>query len=135
MQLKRIIPIVFLAVAALAVACSAPPVAGPTPASAGQPAITVSTNPNPPNSVTETELIVDVKDASGQPLSGATVVIMADMMAHSMGILQGQATEQGNGRYATFVPFGMSGDWKVTVEVRDGQKNLLLRQDVVLPVQ
>lgn len=135
MHRKTPIVAVLLIVVALVGACSAPPAAGPTPASSGQTAITVSTNPNPPNSAAETELVIDVKDANGQPLSGATVTIMADMMAHSMGLMQGQATEQGNGRYATFVPFSMSGDWKVTVEVRDSQKSLLLRQDVVLPVQ
>ena len=111
------------------------PAAAPTPASLGQPEITVSTNPNPPNSLVTTELIIDVVDASGQPLTGATVNILADMVGHSMGLMQGQATDQGNGRYATSVPFVMGGDWKVTVEVRDGQKSLLLRQDVVLPVQ
>ena len=126
---------VLLIVVALAGACSAPPAAAPTPASSGQPEITVSTNPNPPNHQAETELIIDVKDASGKPLTGATVNLLADMMGHSMGLMQGQATEQGNGRYATIVPFSMGGDWKVTVEVRDSQNNLLLRQDVVLPVQ
>ncbi len=135
--MQRNIPIVavLLIVVALASACSAPPAAVPTPASPGQPQITLSTNPNPPNSQVETELVIDVKDASGQPLAGATVNLLADMMGHSMGMMQGQATEQGNGRYATLVPFSMAGDWKVTVEVRDSQNNLLLRQDVVLPVQ
>ncbi len=91
---------VLLIVVALAGACSAPPAAAPTPANSGQPEITVSTNPNPPNSQAETELVIDVKDASGQPLTGATVNLLADMMGHSMGLMQGQATEQGNGRYA-----------------------------------
>ena len=133
MQLKRIIPVVILAAALLVSACT--PAATPTPASPGQPEIIVSTNPNPPNSLVTTELIIDVMDANGQPLTGATVNILADMAGHSMGMMQGQATDQGNGRYATFVPFAMGGDWKVTVEVRDGQKSLLLRQDVVLAVQ
>jgi hypothetical protein len=135
MYRNTLIVTVFLIVVALAGACSAPPAAAPTPASSGQPEIAVSTNPNPPNSQAETELVIDVKDASGQPLTGATVNLLADMMGHSMGLMQGQATEQGNGRYATLVPFSMSGDWKVTIEVRDSQNNLLLRQDVVLPVQ
>ena len=133
MHLKQIIPVVILTAALLVSACT--PAATPTPASPGQPAIAVSTNPNPPNSLVTTELIIDVMDANGQPLTGATVNILADMVGHSMGLMQGQATDQGNGRYATAVPFVMGGDWKVTVEVRDGQKNLLLRQDVVLPVQ
>ena len=133
MQRNKLIIISILITVALVSACA--PAAAPTPASPGQPEITVSTNPNPPNSLVETELIIDVKDASGQPMAGATVNILADMMTHSMGLMQGQATEQGNGRYATTVPFMMTGDWKVTVEVRDGQKNLILRQDVVFPVQ
>lgn len=133
MQLKKSIPIVFLAVALLVSACM--PVATPTPASPGTPEITVSTNPDPPNSLIETELIFDVKDANGQPLTGATIAVLADMVGHSMGMMQGQASEQGNGRYATSVSFVMGGDWKVTVEVRDGQENLIHRQDVVLPVQ
>ena len=135
MHRNTLVVAVFLIVVALVGACSAPPAAAPTPASSGQPEITVSTNPNPPNSQADTELIIDVKDASGQPLTGATLNLLADMMGHSMGAMQGQATEQGNGRYATIVPFNMAGDWTVTVEVRDSQNNLLLRQDVVLPVQ
>lgn len=135
MQRNKPIVAMLLIVVVLAGACSAPPAAAPTPASSGQPQIAVSTNPNPPNSQAETELLIDVKDASGRPLTSATVNLLADMMGHSMGLMQGQATEQGNGRYATLVPFSMSGDWKVTVEVRDSQNNLLLRQDIVLPVQ
>ena len=135
MHRKTPIAAVLLIVVALAGACSAPPAAAPLPASSGQPEIAVNTNPNPPNSQAETELIIDVKDASGQPLTGATVNLLADMMGHSMGLMQGQATEQGNGRYAAFVPLAMAGDWKVTVEVRDSQGNLLLRHDVILPVQ
>lgn len=135
MHRKTPIVALLLIVVALAGACSAPPAAAPTPAGSGQPEIAVSTNPNPPSSQTDTELIIDVKDASGQPLTGTTVNLLADMMGHSMGVMQGQAAEQGNGRYAAFVPLSMAGDWKVTVEVRDSQNNLLLRQDVVLPVQ
>ena len=135
MHRKTPIVAVLLIVVALAGACSAPPPAAPTPASSGQPEVAVSTNPNPPSSQAETELVIDLKDASGQPLTGATVNLLADMMGHSMGLMQGQATEQGNGRYATLIPFSMAGDWKVTVEVRDSQNSLLLRQDIVLPVQ
>lgn len=135
--MHRNIPLfaVLLMVVALAGACGAPPAAAPTPANSGQPEITVSTNPNPPNSQADTELIIDIQDASGQPLTRATVNLLSDMVGHSMGMMQGQATEQGNGRYAALVPLSMAGDWKVTVEVRDSQNNLLLRQDVILPVQ
>lgn len=134
MHRNTLVVAVFLIVVALVGACSAPPAAAPTPASSGQPEITVSTNPNPPNSQADTELIIDVKDASGQPLTGAAVNLLADMMGHSMGVMQGQATEQGNGRYAAFVPLSMAGNWKVTVEVRRAGE-LLIRQDFVLPVE
>jgi hypothetical protein len=56
------------------------------------------------------------------------------MAAHSMGLMQGQAAGQGNGRYATLVPLTMSGDWKITVEVRDSAQNRLRRQDFTLAV-
>lgn len=122
-----------LTVAALLISACAP-AATPTPASPGQPQISLSTNPSPPTSNGQTEVIIDVRDAAGQPLTGATVTILADMTGHSMGVMQGEAVEQGEGRYATFAPFSMGGEWKVTVEVRN-EDGLLLRQDVILPVQ
>jgi hypothetical protein len=132
MQLKPSIFIVLIVAAVLISACA--PAATPTPAGSGLPQLSLSTNPNPPTSNVQTELIIDVRDAAGQPLTGATVNILADMVGHSMGVMQGEAIEQGNGRYATFAPFLMGGEWKVTVEVRH-EDDLLLRQDVILPVQ
>jgi hypothetical protein len=99
------------------------------------PEIALSTEPSPPNSATETELVIDIQDSKGLPLTGATVTVLADMVTHSMGLMQGQATEQGDGRYATLVPFVMGGEWKVTIEVRDGQQNLLRREDFTLAVE
>ena len=129
--MKPFILIVLMVAALLISACAADT---PAPASSGQPQISLSTNPSPPTSNVQTELIIDVRDAAGQPLTGATVNILADMTGHSMGVMQGEAIEQGEGRYATFAPFSMSGEWKVTVEVRN-EDGLLLRQDVILPVQ
>jgi hypothetical protein len=123
---------VFIVAAVLISACA--PAATPTPAGSGQPQLSLSTKPNPPSSNVQTELIIDVLDAAGQPLTGATVTILADMVGHSMGVMQGEAIEQDNGRYATFAPFVMGGEWKVTMEVRN-EDGLLLRQDVILPVQ
>lgn len=135
MQRSSLIAVLLLLLAVVGVACSAPPASTPVPANAGSPVITISTNPNPPNSLTETQLIVDVRGADGDPLPGASVNILTDMIGHSMGLIEGPATDQGEGRYAALVPFLMAGDWQVTIEVRDAQKNLLLRQDYVLPVQ
>jgi ABC-type transport system substrate-binding protein len=129
--------ILTLAIGALLVgACAAPaPTATPAPATSSSPQITLTTNPDPAASTGETELIIDVKDASGQPLSGAVVLVTVDMSGHGMSdAMQGESTDQGNGRYATKVPFNMAGDWKVTVEVRRAGE-LLIRQDFVLPVQ
>ncbi len=130
----RFVVFALLAIALASAACAAPPAAAPAPAGTGTTEIAITTNPNPPTSAADTELVIDVKDASGQPLSGATVTVLADMAAHSMGLMQGQATDQGNGRYATLVPLTMSGDWKITVEVRDSAQNLLRRQDFTLAV-
>lgn len=126
---------VLLLVAVLAGACDSGPAAAPAPTNSGMPEIVLSTEPSPANSVTETELVIDVQNSQGLPLTGATVTVLADMVTHSMGLMQGLATEQGNGRYATLVPFVMGGDWKVTIEVRDSQKNLLRRQDFTLAVE
>lgn len=116
-------------------ACASPPAPTAAPSASGQPVVVVNTSPNPPTSDGQTELQIDVRDSAGNPLTDVEVTVLADMVGHSMGLMQGQATEQGNGRYATFVPFSMGGNWKVTVEVRDNQDNLLLRQDAVLAVQ
>lgn len=126
--------VVILAGALVIGACASPPAPAAPPAASGQPVVAVSTAPNPPTSNGQTELQIDVKDSAGNPLSGAEVAVLADMLGHSMGLMQGQASEQGNGRYATFVPFSMAGEWKVTVEVRRAGE-LLVRQDFVLPVQ
>ena len=94
----------------------------------------MATNPDPASTTGETELGIEVKDSTGKPLSGVKVLVTADMAVHSMGAMQGEATDQGNGRYATKVPFGMAGDWKITIEVRQGD-TVLATQDFIIPVQ
>lgn len=128
----------FLIGALVAAGCAAPAAAPAAPAAApaaGGPAqVTLTTNPDPAASSGETELVFEVKDSGGQPLTGATVKVSADMAAHSMGAMNGQATDQGNGRYATKVPFGMAGDWKITVEVSQGG-NVLATKDFLVAVK
>lgn len=120
--------------AVLILAACAAPAAAPAPAASGPVQVTLTTTPNPAASTGETELLIEVKDSAGKALNGATVTVTADMAAHSMGAMQGQATDQGNGRYATKVPFGMAGDWKITVEIRQGQA-VLATQDFTISVQ
>ncbi len=132
----RLIPlavVIFLLSALLISGCAA---TAPTaaPAASGPPQVTLATNPDPASSASETELIIDVKDAAGQPLNGAGVIVTVDMADHSMGAMQGPATDQGNGRYATRVPLDMAGQWQVVVEVRQGDA-LLTTQQFVIPVQ
>ena len=133
-MIKRSIFALSVLLAAVVVSACAAPVAAPAPVTGGPPQVTLTTNPGPAAAAGETELVVEVKDRAGKPLTGVKVLVTADMAAHSMGAMQGEATDQGNGRYATKVPFGMAGEWKVTIEVRQGD-TVLATQDFVIPVQ
>lgn len=134
MRFSTIFLVIALASAVVMGACSTAPSPTTAPVAAGQPVVTLGFNPDPPSSNGETELQIDVKDSAGNPLTGVEVTVLADMVGHSMGGMQGQASEQGNGRYATFVPFNMAGPWQVTIEVRR-EGELLVRQDFSLTVQ
>jgi len=104
---------IVLVVLLLALAACGSTSATPTP---GNSPITLTTNPNPPKSG-DVEVIVQVKDKDGNPLNDATVMLFADHVDMKGMNLQGKATAQGNGRYATVANFSMSGKWKVTVQV------------------
>ncbi len=66
----------------------------------------------------DVELIMEVKDATGKPLDGAKVSVVASMSGMPMGDpLRGQATDQSNGHYSIKAPMSMSGEWAVTVRV------------------
>ena len=134
---RRCVFALVVLLAALVLGACAAPASAPAPAApalGGPPQLSLTTNPNPAGAAGETELVVDVKDTAGKPLNGVKVLVTADMAVHSMGAMQGEATDQGNGRYATKVPFGMVGDWKVTIEVLQGD-TVLATQDFVIPVQ
>lgn len=130
--------VVIVLLAALSISGCAAPAAAPTtpaaPAVSGPPQVTLATSPDPASTAGETELIIDVKDAAGQPLDGVSVTVKVDMAGHGMGALQGPATDQGNGRFATRVPLSMTGQWQVIVEVRQGDA-VLATQEFVVPVQ
>jgi hypothetical protein len=97
-------------------ACGGAGAPTPTPASPGA-QISLTTNPDPPQSG-NVELIVMVNDANGQPIPDAEVYVFADHTDMKGMNMNGKATAQGNGRYAITADFSMSGQWKVTVQVR-----------------
>ena len=134
---RRCVFALVVLLAALVLGACAAPAGAPAPAApapSGPPQVTLTTNPDPAAASGETELVVVVKDTAGKPLNGVKVLVTADMAVHSMGAMQGEATDQGNGRYATKIPFGMAGDWKITIEVRQGD-TVLATQDFTIPVQ
>ena len=120
---------IILVIAALLAGCSSP--AKPQDSAADPVKITLTTNPPTP-AAGKLELVLELKDLSGQPVTGAKVDVSADhtdMSGMSMG---GAATEQGNGKYAITADFSMSGNWKVTVYVR--KDNLDFKKEIVLKI-
>lgn len=113
--MPRVVPLM-LSILVLLAACGG--TGGQTPAGA-EDGLVVSLNTHPAApAIGNVELVVEVKDAANRPVSGATVTLKADMIGHSMGDLSGQATDQGNGRYATTANLSMAGAWQVDVEVK-----------------
>jgi hypothetical protein len=94
--------------------------------------ISLTTNPNPPQSG-NVELIVTVNGAGGQPIPDADVYVFADHTEMQGMNMNGKATAQGNGRYATTADFSMPGQWKVTVQVKKAP--LDVTQDFNLDLQ
>ena len=78
--------------------------------------ISLSTNPDPlqPGPAT---FFIDVKDKSGKPVDTAKVSFDLNMTTMNMGIQQGDATSQGNGRYAAMGRMTMRGPWRVSTKV------------------
>ena len=97
--------IVALVTASVLAACNG---ASPTPAAPSP--ITLTTQPDPPV-MGPVELLIDVKDAQGQPLGRASVLVLVSHTSMS----------------------GMSGEWLVTVQVRKDDLNIA--QDFRVEVQ
>lgn len=91
--------------------------------------VELATNPNPAKSG-DVELIVTVKDASGQPVSDAQVKLKSDHTEMSGMTMEGPATAQGEGRYAIVAPLEHGGKWQVTVQVQQGGNNVSKEFDV-----
>ncbi len=93
--------------------------------------ITLNTNPPTP-AVGNIELVLELKDPQGQPLTEATVDVSADHTDMSGMTMNGLATEQEDGKYAITADFSMSGNWKVTVYVR--KEGLDFKKDIELKI-
>jgi hypothetical protein len=94
--------------------------------------IKIETNPSPAI-IGDTELVLNITDANGNPIEGATVDVSADHTDMSGMNMNGLATDQGGGRYSIKANFSMSGNWKVTMYVRkDGLDH---REDIDFKVQ
>ncbi|OQY66068.1 hypothetical protein B6D29_03290 [Microgenomates bacterium UTCPR1] len=78
--------------------------------------ITLSTDPNPlqPGPAI---FNIEVKDKNGKSVDNATVSFDLNMTTMNMGVQQGSATAQGNGRYAAKGNMTMRGPWRVKVAV------------------
>lgn len=77
---------------------------------------------------------IDVRDATGAPVAGATVTLDGEHPEMAMSLVPVVATEQGDGRYvASSVPITMGGDWELTVRVDradEAQESFTFRVDV-----
>lgn len=82
----------------------------------GSETVSLTTDPNPLQ-IGPATFIIDVKDKNGKPVDGATVSFDINMTAMNMGTQQGNASPQGNGRYAAYGRMSMRGPWKVSTKI------------------
>ena len=127
-----LIPMLVL-LSVLLAACGSRSAVTPAPQVSGKPVnIKLETNPNPA-AVGDLELVLNITDANGDPLEGATVDVTATHIDMAGMDMSGAATEQGAGKYAINANFSMSGNWKLKVYVR--REGLDYSEELDLPVQ
>lgn len=80
--------------------------------------IEVESTPDPPTTGV-VELSFVIKDERGNPIEGARVDVSVDHTDMTGMEMSGPATEQGDGKYAIDADFSMSGNWKMTIYVRN----------------
>ena len=78
--------------------------------------ISITTNPNPLQ-IGPATFLIEVKDTEGKPVDNATVFFDLNMTTMNMGTQQGNATSQGNGKYAAAGRMSMRGPWRVSTKV------------------
>jgi hypothetical protein len=98
--------------------CGDPPVIDNTPPGVtGDLKVALSTVPDPPTREQSTTFVVDVRDAAGNPVEGATVTLSTKMVLMSHGGIKGELVEKGGGKYEATGAFNMGGTWRVEVTV------------------
>lgn len=116
--MRTILPVLLLAgLTILLAACGGAAPVEPDPASPSDVNISLATQPDPPQTG-PVELVVQVNDAGDQPVADADVFVFADHTDMKGMNMNGRATAQGNGRYAISADLSMSGNWKITVQVK-----------------
>jgi nitrogen fixation protein FixH len=85
-------------------------------ATTGGSSISLSTNPNPLQTGKAT-FMIEVKDKNGKAVDNAKVSFGINMTTMNMGSQQGEATSQGNGKYAATGNMSMRGPWKVSTKI------------------
>jgi hypothetical protein len=95
--------------------------------------VKVESDPSPAN-VGDAELIFTITDANGNPIEGARVDVSADHTDMTGMGMSGAATDQGAGRYSISANFSMTGNWKLTVYVRN-ESGLDYKEDIEFKVQ
>lgn len=130
MKKTLLVSILLIIMALTLAACGASP--APESESAAQVKIELETNPDPVV-VGDAELILLVSDQEGNPIEGASVDVGADHTDMTGMGMHGPATEQGDGRYAINANFSMTGNWMITVYVRQG--DLDVKQDISIVVR
>lgn len=129
---KLIFISVFLALPLLLAACGS--AATSVPEDSNKPvSIQFESKPSPV-SVGDAELIFTLTDGSGNPIEGATVDVSADHIDMTGMGMSGAATDQGSGKYSINANFSMSGNWKLTLYVRN-PAGLDYKEDIALKVE
>lgn len=85
-------------------------------------AVELAVEPEPPR-IGAATVTVTLRDAGGQPLSGAVVRLEGNMNHAGMVPVFADATEVAPGRYRAGIEFSMGGDWFILVhaELPDGR--------------
>jgi hypothetical protein len=96
--------------------------------------ITHEINPQPVR-VGSAEIILNVADPAAKPVTGAQIVIEADMSHPGMAPVFGDAKEIAPGRYEAQLEFGMAGDWVILVHVMLPGGKVLQQQFEVMGVR
>ncbi len=85
--------------------------------------ITLSTDPAQPAEDKDTVFKVTVAEATGQPVSGATVTADLKMQIMDMGKNEITLADKGSGNYEGKGQFSMAGPWNVIVTAKQGGKS------------